>query len=91
MEQNDPLSPSAEVLHALQHVGREASEKQQEKERETRALLSHRHTSTVKRTRAFARHVGGAGWVGGGRGIFVSNYNPRVRERGDRLKLEHIV
>lgn len=79
------------MLHALQHVGREASEKQQERERETRALLSHGHTSTVKRTRAFARHVGGAGWVGGGRGIFVSNYNPRVRERGDRLKLEHIV
>lgn len=40
MEQNDPLSPSAEVLHALQHVGREASEKQQEREREKRELFS---------------------------------------------------
>lgn len=71
MEQNDSLSlsPSAEVLHALQHVGREANEKQQERNGSlafARALLSHGYTS-VKRTRAFARHVGGAGWVGGGR------------------------
>jgi len=45
--------------------------------------------------RAFASACRSVGWVGGWwrrrSGISVSNYNPRARERGNRLKLEHIV
>lgn len=40
----------------------------------------------------FARLVGRmGGWVTAFAGISVSNYNPWARERGNRLKLEHIV
>lgn len=42
--------------------------------------------------RDFARLVGRmGGWVTAFAGISVSNYNPWARERGNRLKLEHIV
>lgn len=40
----------------------------------------------------FVRLVGRmGGWVTAFAGISVSNYNPWARERGNRLKLEHIV
>lgn len=46
----------------------------------------------LSRLRDFARLVGRmGGWVTALAGISVSNYNPWARERGNRLKLEHIV
>lgn len=90
MEQNGFLSLflslcAERVLHALQHVGREAKhEKQHERTGLLACILSHGYTAPALSLDECR--------VGGWRsGIFVSNYNPRVRERGDRLKLEHIV